>query len=373
MERIHDTYFEPDMFRMAGPVINGEHVDRISWACRPSGSTSVPGRLGSSPPEVIKEEDELRQTFLSPGEGRMVGESPASITPGQAADLQRATSSSPGVVHQFDGEVISAPELHQPHRSITHRNPLREPEIHPDPPCQPPEAPRLPKAISEPAKFSLNPHAPGDAAVATQMRRNLAGKSLQAISDMDMDAILRKDTYGKEDELRHQGRRQQGRATASTANTPAAENFLSTSSAEQGRPNREANPEDKAEGWGREFKIEWIRTERLPFHRTRHLRNPWNHDREVKVSRDGTELEPGVGQRLLDEWNKPVEPSPPTSPSRGRGSKPSARVTSEASGAGTVSKSSLSSKLYRAGAGDGTSSAALGGAGLRHARGVGQS
>ena len=38
------------------------------------------------------------------------------------------------------------------------------------------------------------------------------------------------------------------------------------------------------------------------FFRTRHLRNPWNYDREVKVSRDGTELEPAVGQRLLDEW-----------------------------------------------------------------------
>jgi len=84
---------------------------------------------------------------------------------------------------------------------------------------------------------------------------------------------------------------------------------------------------DKPEGWGREFKIEWIRTERLPFSRTRHLRNPWNHDREIKVSRDGTELEPTVGQRLLEEWNKPdpsppspppiAAPSPPTSPVRG--------------------------------------------------------
>lgn len=53
---------------------------------------------------------------------------------------------------------------------------------------------------------------------------------------------------------------------------------------------------------GENFKLEWISTERLRFHRTRHLRNPWNHDREVKVSRDGTELEPTVGQQLLDEW-----------------------------------------------------------------------
>jgi len=60
--------------------------------------------------------------------------------------------------------------------------------------------------------------------------------------------------------------------------------------------------ETEREGWGESFKIEWLCTDRLPFYRTRHLRNPWNHDREIKVSRDGTELEPSVGQQLLDEW-----------------------------------------------------------------------
>ncbi|KZV93859.1 hypothetical protein EXIGLDRAFT_691262 [Exidia glandulosa HHB12029] len=74
--------------------------------------------------------------------------------------------------------------------------------------------------------------------------------------------------------------------------------------------------------WGTPFKIEWIRTERLPFHRTRHLRNPWNHDREVKVSRDGTELEPTVGARLLEEWDRPEgssqPPPPPPLPTTGR-------------------------------------------------------
>ena len=63
---------------------------------------------------------------------------------------------------------------------------------------------------------------------------------------------------------------------------------------------------DGAEGgedsWGEPFKVEWICTDRLPFFKTRHLRNAWNHDREVKVSRDGTELEPKVGLQLLEEW-----------------------------------------------------------------------
>ena len=43
---------------------------------------------------------------------------------------------------------------------------------------------------------------------------------------------------------------------------------------------------------GVSFKIDWVKVGRLPFNSTRHLRNPWNADREVKVSRDGTEVEP---------------------------------------------------------------------------------
>ncbi|KAJ6571349.1 YT521-B-like domain-containing protein [Mycena capillaripes] len=55
-------------------------------------------------------------------------------------------------------------------------------------------------------------------------------------------------------------------------------------------------------GWGQDFKLQWLCTDRLPFPRTRHIRNPWNHDREIKVPRDGAELEPSVGQTLLEEW-----------------------------------------------------------------------
>ena len=62
------------------------------------------------------------------------------------------------------------------------------------------------------------------------------------------------------------------------------------------------------DSWGDCFAVEWISTRKLPFNRTRQIRNPWNHDREVKVSRDGTELEPTVGQKLLDEWHKLSEP-----------------------------------------------------------------
>jgi hypothetical protein len=57
--------------------------------------------------------------------------------------------------------------------------------------------------------------------------------------------------------------------------------------------------------WGTPFRVRWIIVNGLPFHSTRILRNPWNKDREVKVSRDGTELEPFVGRALLDLWEVP--------------------------------------------------------------------
>lgn len=60
--------------------------------------------------------------------------------------------------------------------------------------------------------------------------------------------------------------------------------------------------------WGKPFKLEWMSTNRLPFYRTRGLRNPWNSNREVKIARDGTELEPSVGRRLIGLFNRAHSP-----------------------------------------------------------------
>ena len=67
--------------------------------------------------------------------------------------------------------------------------------------------------------------------------------------------------------------------------------------------------ENKA--WGKPFKLEWLSTTKLPFYRTRGLRNPWNSNREVKIARDGTELEPSVGRRLIGLFNRVQSPVPP--------------------------------------------------------------
>jgi YT521-B-like domain len=83
--------------------------------------------------------------------------------------------------------------------------------------------------------------------------------------------------------------------------------------AESGNNTETQDPEDEAatstaetadsdleqQSLGHPFKIEWISTAKFPFHRARGLRNPLNQNREVKIARDGTEIEPSVGRRLI--------------------------------------------------------------------------
>ena len=71
-------------------------------------------------------------------------------------------------------------------------------------------------------------------------------------------------------------------------------------------PDEESAPASKA--WGKPFKVAWQSTNRLPFYRTRGLRNPWNSNREVKIARDGTELETAIGRRLIGLFHRLPEP-----------------------------------------------------------------
>ena len=72
-----------------------------------------------------------------------------------------------------------------------------------------------------------------------------------------------------------------------------------------------ADGEAGAKAWGKPFKLEWLSTTRLPFYRTRGLRNPWNSNREVKIARDGTELEPSIGRKLIGLFNRVQSPPAP--------------------------------------------------------------
>ncbi|CAK5283840.1 unnamed protein product [Mycena citricolor] len=59
---------------------------------------------------------------------------------------------------------------------------------------------------------------------------------------------------------------------------------------------------DGVSGYTAQITVEWICLEPLPFKRTRNIVNTWNRDREVKISRDGTELDPNAGLALLEAW-----------------------------------------------------------------------
>ncbi len=77
------------------------------------------------------------------------------------------------------------------------------------------------------------------------------------------------------------------------------------------RSDQDLDPATPSKAWGKPFRIEWISTNRLPFYRTRGLRNPWNSNREVKIARDGTELETSVGRRLTELFHRTPGPIAP--------------------------------------------------------------
>lgn len=84
------------------------------------------------------------------------------------------------------------------------------------------------------------------------------------------------------------------------------------------RSNRsDQDSESARKAWGKPFSVEWVSTTRLPFYRTRGLRNPWNSNREVKIARDGTELETAVGRRLLGLFHRVPSPVAPQLPIMG--------------------------------------------------------
>lgn len=66
-----------------------------------------------------------------------------------------------------------------------------------------------------------------------------------------------------------------------------------------------SQPVEEESNWTSPFRIQWLgdQNRRVHFSETRHLRNSLNSGREVKVARDGTEIEPSVGRTIVDMFN----------------------------------------------------------------------
>lgn len=237
---------------------------QVAWEAR---RTSTPSSREAGTPATLPSGEEPPPLILSPSDHRLVDESPQAELSLARDNTPISQDSSVGVFDTDAEHVQTAPAEVGERKRFSVCLPLARRTY---------EAPRPPKKPSESGVIMLDPEAP-------------------------KRAIRRRET-----------------------------------SAEESAEGDEAKGDEQDEGygdveehtWGRSFRVEWLSTERLPFYRIRHLRNPWNHEREVKVSRDGTELEPLVGQQLIDEWHglatAPAD-SGPLSPSSARAKRASGK------------------------------------------------
>ena len=137
-------------------------------------------------------------------------------------------------------------------------------------------------------------------------------ESVEQLATSAMIHNLRLDVHASQDE--------ETQDTPEQGTSRAAEPSASRGAQEDDTPTREMQneaqeapaPETEKEEpnrvvTGRPFPIHWIITRPLPFTEVQHLRNPWRDNRLIKVSRDGTELEPRTGQELLKVWGNYLE------------------------------------------------------------------
>ncbi|KDQ62751.1 hypothetical protein JAAARDRAFT_54644 [Jaapia argillacea MUCL 33604] len=313
--------------RMAGPILRGEQ--RVPWASRTDSSPS--SQRGSRRSDPVQEDpDGISQTQRPPSyiTGHVVDQSPLPVSPSGKQIRQQPQpprSSSP------NRDILSAPaEMDHRHRGMSTKTP--PPKMSLDYQKLRPVAAIL-SAQGPPDDFELDHDAP-IAAMRDHHRSGQGSSSSSRDVPTDSDGVKRVDMISKEERgasapLQTVAEEEEQIFGAGAAVTPAADG---TPNPVGGRDGTGTNA--PPEGWGESFRVDWIRSTRLPFWRTRHLRNPWNHDREVKVSRDGTELEPGVGQMLLEEWDRPDPPQSPVGfkyPGRRAGGEPKAASTGTSS------------------------------------------
>lgn len=310
--------------RMAGPIHKDER--RISWASRTQGDSSGSGsgsgsgahHSGSSGrPQPIQEEE---------------GESESSQDPPPASNTLSVPGPAPGALLRSSSAVLSPSEGRLAESSPT---PLTPEPI--------PSGATGPKAYtSEPNPFTKPPH--------TLSAPTKKAESLQPSKLAEATAGLTISDQPVIDQLRL------GSNPSPAVNDDGVLRRDTAMTAEQRNAKLE-QMDTSVVSWGRPFPITWISTQRLPFHRTRELRNPFkcvpgragsfekdvltdwscrSGSREVKISRDGTELEPTVGEALLAAFAAEAKaPGPPVQDASARS--PTIGVTSPVLSAGTPS------------------------------------
>lgn len=356
---------------MAGPILQSD--TKVAWASRTDSpiltraeridTTPSAASSDTRPPRTIFPLAEHRFADTSPSpfstSNPMLGRNPNSLSPFPASEgttpltsdghedpVDADGMSNPGVSNNWDDfqepnrGIVSAPaELHQLHRKITMDTPVAKfsADVIPDrhelrnqqsskmrthsTPVRKHAAQFQPtlsvqRAIEEQRgqeshEFHLDSTAP-IRALRHPPASASAGASGQFSSSVMGTIEEQRGQSDTPDSLPH---------TAKKAEPPEVN--------DEGQPERVSFPgqaedandkrAEESPTWGEPFRLQWVKVERLPFYRTRHLRNPWNHDREIKVSRDGTELEPRVGQALLEEWDRVIETHSTEKPSQQSG------------------------------------------------------
>jgi hypothetical protein len=343
---------------MTGPILQGQH--RVSWASRTDSSTSskdstalrsiIRAEQPVGPSQILARQKEEDGLFLSPTDPhRHIEESPIPYSPYPDGILSDGIT--PGSGRNLkESEAQSAPAvLGPPHAkptaktlSLKHSLPLGVTGKNTTPGAR-----MTPAVIQEDGVedegFHLDSEAPqrairaGRTGKGARKERGSPSSSVAvsptAVTFPTVDGVPTADGEESGSELGD------AKPTPDSVPHPPA-NLTMPEVSSSARVISEAGANaTKPEGWGEAFKIEWISTKRVPFYRTRHLHNPWNQNREIKVSRDGTELEPKVGQALLDEWDRlATQQQQPTHPAPGSHRAHTTLGISTASSSGRPSK-----------------------------------
>lgn len=302
----HEPPLMPKICRMVGPIQRGEHS--VSW----SSLAESPKHRRASRSSVQSASGSQQPPFFSPNELRYE-ESPMPVSPDPPSQSQaRAAPPSSGqrgtrqlsIEPQAQPRHSAPPEMHHAHRQLSRPAGTAQSQTIDD------RNPQYDRARSQEMQARVN--------------ESIARNSPQ-------HEVFELDPRGPLWHMREHSAPPQSAPEEALRWGSVPQEALGTV-VEEGTDNQDQEEtgltDKEGPSWGETFKVQWIRTDRLPFYRTRHLRNPWNHDREVKVSRDGTELEPSVGQALLDEWEKPAPPPPVGTPSGER--RPKAPAAEEA-------------------------------------------